>query len=78
MKTTCENCNYWQVCTCGGLGMADKELLEKVETKVLYAMLDGCLIDDHLGNKKYDVGSWSVSLRADQLSRLIDIARSKK
>lgn len=58
--------------------MTDEELLEKVETKVLYAMLDGCLIDDHLGRGKYDVGSWSVSLRADQLSRLIDMARSKR
>ena len=58
--------------------MTDEELLEKIEARVLYAMLDGCSIDDHLGRSKYDVGSWSVSLRADQLSRLIDMARSKR
>lgn len=57
--------------------MTDKELLESVEAKALFAMLHGCLIDDHLGRDEYDVGSWFVSLRADQLSRLIDMARSK-
>ena len=58
--------------------MNDEELLEKIEAQVLYAMLDGCLMDDHLKHEEYNVGSWAVGLRADQLSRLIDIARSKK
>jgi hypothetical protein len=56
--------------------MTDEEFLFFLERKVFLKMLDGCLIDDHLGNKKYDVGSWSVSLRADQLSRLIDMAKA--
>jgi hypothetical protein len=55
--------------------MTDKELLEYVETKAIKSMLEGCAMDDHLGNKKYDAGSWSVSFRADTLSRLIDMAR---
>jgi hypothetical protein len=56
--------------------MTDEELLEKFEAMVLYTMLEGCLIDDHLGRSKYEVGAWSVSLRADQLSRLIDMAKA--
>ena len=55
--------------------MNDQELLEYVETKVIEKMLDGCEIDDHLGCKKYDAGSWSVNFRADTLSRLIDMAK---
>jgi hypothetical protein len=55
--------------------MTDEEFLEKIEVRVWFAMLNGCWIADHLGNKQCDVGSWSVSLRADQLSRLIDMAR---
>lgn len=55
--------------------MNDQELLEYVETKVIEKMLDGCEIDDHLGNRGYDIGSWSVSLRADTVSRLIDMAK---
>jgi hypothetical protein len=57
--------------------MNDQELLEYVETKVIEKMLDGCYIDTHLGNKKYDAGSWSVSFRADTLSRLIDMAKKE-
>ncbi len=58
--------------------MNDEELLNYVEAKVIEKMLDGCEIDDHLGYKKYDVGAWSVSFRADTLSRLIDMARKSK
>lgn len=57
--------------------MTDEQLLEYVETKIIFAMLGGCEIDDHLGNRKYDVGSWSVGIRADMLSRLIDMAKEK-
>jgi hypothetical protein len=58
--------------------MNDEELLNYVEAKVIENMLDGCEIDDLLGYKKYDVGAWSVSFRADTLSRLIDMARKYK
>lgn len=55
--------------------MNDQEFLERIETLVMYRMLSGCEIDDHLHNKKYDVGSWSVGLRADELCRLLDLAK---
>lgn len=55
--------------------MNDEELLDYVEAKVIEKMLDGCEIDDHLGNKEYKVGSWAVTFRADTISRLIDMAR---
>lgn len=58
--------------------MTDEELLDFVEARICEKMLDGCDIDDHLGNKKYNVGSWSVSFRADTISRLLDMARSTK
>ena len=60
--------------------MTDEELLQYVEAKIIEKMLDGCEIDDHLGNTEahYDVGSWSVSFRADTISRLIDMAREAK
>lgn len=57
--------------------MTDKELLEYVEAKVIEAMLNGCELMDHLGEKHDDIGAWSVSLRADTVSRLIDMARGK-
>jgi hypothetical protein len=57
--------------------MTDEEFLEAMELKAMQAMFSGCLTLDHLGYKKYDTGCWSVGLRADQLSRLIDLARSK-
>jgi len=55
--------------------MTDEELLEYAETKVHAQMLQGCEMDDHLGREKYDVGSWVVSMRADLLGRLIDMAK---
>jgi hypothetical protein len=55
--------------------MNDEELLAYVETKVHAQMLDGCVMDDHLGREKYDTGSWVVCLRADLLGRLIDMAK---
>jgi len=57
--------------------MTDQELIEYLETKAIFTMLDGCEIDDHLGHKRYDVGSWSMGIRADHLSRLIDLARGE-
>ena len=55
--------------------MNDKELLEAFESRVFYTMFNGCFIDTHLGNSKHNTGSWSVTLRADELSRLIDLAK---
>jgi hypothetical protein len=55
--------------------MTDEELLAMAEARVIFAMLQGCEMDDHLGRKVFDPGPWSVTLRADQVSRLIDMAR---
>jgi hypothetical protein len=54
--------------------MNDKELLDSIEARVFYAMFDGCVVDDHL-DQRIDTGSWSVSLRADTLCRLLDMAK---
>ena len=56
--------------------MNNEELLESIERRVFYVMFEGCFIDTHLGNKKLDAGSWSISLRADELSRLLDLAKT--
>lgn len=56
--------------------MTDEEFLEAMEARVISVMLNGCFTQDHLGDKKYDVGCWSVGLRTDELSRLIDLAKS--
>jgi hypothetical protein len=56
--------------------MTDEELLAAVEARVLFAMLEGCMMYDYLGRKVYNPGSWVATLRADHLSRLIDMARS--
>ena len=55
--------------------MDDAEFLAAVEQKAMYMMFSGCEIDDHLHCKKYDVGSWSVHLRADEVCRLLDLAK---
>ena len=55
--------------------MTDEELLDAIEAKTLFAMLQGCAMDDHLGRKEFDPAPWVVTLRADQMSRLIDLAR---
>jgi hypothetical protein len=57
--------------------MTDKELLDNLDARVMYTMLSGCEMDSHLGRKKYDPGSWAVSLRADELCRLLDLARGQ-
>jgi hypothetical protein len=55
--------------------MTDEELLRTLESRVFYTMFNGCFIETHLGNPKHDTGSWAVTLRADELSRLIDMAK---
>lgn len=57
--------------------MTDEELLDGIEARVTYAMLSGCEMDDHLGRTKYDTGSWAVTLRADEVCALLDLARGK-
>lgn len=58
--------------------MTDKELLDHVEQVLISQMLNGCEIEDHLGYKGYTmIGSWSVSFRADIISRLLDMAKEK-
>jgi hypothetical protein len=60
--------------------MDDKELLNYVELMTFTAMLNGCSTLDHLGYTDItadSVGSWSVSLRADEVARLLDMAKDK-
>ena len=57
--------------------MTDEQLLDSLEARVMYTMLSGCEMDSHLGRTKYDPGSWAVSLRADELCRLLDLAREQ-
>ena len=54
--------------------MDDRELLETVESMVMFKMLTGCELDSHLGNKP-DPGSWQVCMRADTACRLLDLAK---
>jgi hypothetical protein len=58
--------------------MSDEEFLEKIETRVMYTMLSGCEMDSHLGRNKFDPASWAVTLRADELCRLLDLAKAKE
>ena len=58
--------------------MDDKELLNYVERKTFQTMLEGCEIMNHLGHQEHEVGSWSVRLRADEVARLLDMAKEKK
>jgi len=57
--------------------MDDKELLDFVEQELFYVMLNGVAVLDHLGYTEFEAGSWSVSFRADEVSRLLDMARGK-
>jgi len=57
--------------------MTDEQLLESLDARVMYTMLSGCEMDSHLGRKTYDPGSWAVSLRADELCRLLDLAKGQ-
>jgi len=56
--------------------MTDQEFLDAVEAKLFFAMLNGCAVDDHLGRKVFDPKPWAVTLRADQMSRLLDMAKA--
>ena len=58
--------------------MDDQELLDYVEQELFEVMLNGCDIDSHLGYTKYDTASWQVALRADQVARLLDMAKARQ
>jgi len=55
--------------------MNDEKFLEYVEFKLFDAMFDGCCVETHLGYEQHDPGAWSVCLRADQMSQLLDLAK---
>jgi len=55
--------------------MNDKELIAYVEQKMFRAMFEGCLMDDHLGDK-INPAPWGVTFRADAIARLLDMAKS--
>ena len=57
--------------------MDDKEFLDYVEEEVFHKMLAGVAVLDHLGYTKFEAGSWAVTLRADEVSRLLDMAKGK-
>ena len=55
--------------------MTDEQLLTRLEQRLFQTMFEGCWTDDELGREHHDTGSWIVRMRADELSRLIDMAR---
>lgn len=61
--------------------MTDRELIELAEQRTYHAMLMGCHIWTNAhgllkADYAQDVGAWAVSLRADAMSRLIDLAKA--
>ncbi len=56
--------------------MTDKELLDFVNQRMFNVMLEGCLMDDHLGTS-HDIGVWSVSFSVNIIARLLDMAKEK-
>lgn len=60
--------------------MDDQEFLDYVEKLMFAAMLNGCYNVDWLdwfGYTDYGPGSWSVSLSADEVARLLYMVRGK-
>lgn len=57
--------------------MDDKELLDYVEQMMFHAMFEGCCVMSNIGYTDFEAGSWSVRLSADQIARLLDLARGK-
>ena len=53
--------------------MTDEELLQCVEAYVIERMLIGSVVDESL-----EIGGWGLKLRADIVSRLIDMARESR
>jgi hypothetical protein len=57
--------------------MNDKDFLNHVEKSVFETMLEGCFIEAHLGYEKYNPGNWQVRLNAEEVARLLDMAKAK-
>lgn len=63
--------------------LTDKEFLDKCEAKCSETMLEGCIMQhcwlgDSAKTMTRQAGTWAVTIRVDDMFRLIDIARSKK
>ena len=63
--------------------LTDKEFLDKLEAKCAEKMLHGCIVQHcWLGYSAKDMtrnaGTWAVTTRAEDMFRLINMARSKK
>ena len=63
--------------------MTDKEFLDKWEAECSERMLGGCIMQhcwlgDSAKAMTRNAGTWAVVIRAEDMFRLIDIARSKK
>jgi hypothetical protein len=57
--------------------MDDQELLNFVEQAMFHAMLEGCFVMSNIGYTDFEAGSWSVRLSADEVARLLDMAKEK-
>ena len=55
--------------------MTDEEFLNNMEVRVMYTMLSGCEMDVHLGRDTFDPASWAMTLRSDEVCRLLDLAK---
>jgi hypothetical protein len=63
--------------------MTDKEFLDKWEAECTERMLGGCItqhcwLEDSAKTMTRHAGSWAVTVRVEDMFRLIDIARSEK
>ena len=55
--------------------MNDKELLNFVEQQLFHVIIEGVATLDHIGYTDFAPGSWAVSFRADEIARLLDLAK---
>jgi hypothetical protein len=55
--------------------MNDQEFFDFVERRTFNKMFEGCLIDDDLDDE-IDPAPWAVSLRAVDVFRLLDMAKT--
>jgi hypothetical protein len=59
--------------------MTDKEFLDKWEAECTERMLGGCITQhDSAKTMTRYAGTWAVTVRVEDMFRLIDIARSEK
>jgi hypothetical protein len=57
--------------------MDDQVFLKYMEKSIFETMLEGCLIEAHLGYETYNPGVWRVSLNAVEVARLLDMAKTQ-